>query len=158
MLAMTVMTSDARVELAQRLADASRDVEALRLRLQNARSLALERADKRELIERLTQELREAEARQAAASEAVTTTAREAREALWRSQEDARNATMDAARAVVAEMLPVVERIVALNHALDALRATLGNPSGVPPSFRPHLLTVERWLEHSQQFVGDRSR
>ena len=151
-----VLTSDDRIALAERLAQASHEVEQLRIRLQEARRLHLDRADRRGLIERLSEDLRAAEARQTAASEALVTSAEDARNALIRARQETTAATYKAARAIVREMRPLVAHLTELNTTLDRLRRSVGNPSDIPPSFRPHLMSVETWRDVAARFTdGD---
>ena len=62
---------------------------------------------------------------------------------------------MDAARAVVRELLPLVQRVTPLNARLEELRGRLGNSSHVPMPFHPYVFETGVWLQAAKRFVGD---
>jgi hypothetical protein len=144
-----------RVELAETLAAAQRVVTALRLRLQSAPELAIGPGDRRAHVATLRNELTAAEAKCEAARRAIREADRASREARDRAREAWRAEILEQARGVVRELLPYVEQVDALNGRLETLRARLGHPGEVPASFRPHLLSVVRWLEHARRFADD---
>jgi chromosome segregation ATPase len=146
------------VELAETLAAAQREATALRLRLQSASELAVGPDDRRVHVAKLRDDLTAAEAKCEAARLAIREADRAAREARDRAREAWRAEILEQARGVVRELLPHVERVDALNGRLETLRARLGNTGEVPASFRPHLLTVARWLEHARRFADDAVR
>jgi hypothetical protein len=156
-----VLSTDvaSRVALAETLAVAQRDVVLLQRRLETATELVIAPTDRCALVASLRDELKAAEARHAEATRAVAEANRVAREASAKARDESREHVIDQARAVVATMLPYVERISALNDQLEALRKRLGNTGEVPVGgFRPHLLTTKRWLRAAQRFVGDGKR
>jgi chromosome segregation ATPase len=147
-----------RVELAETLVAAQHDVTALRLRLQSATELSVGPGDRRAYVAKLRDELAAAEARCEAARLDIREADRASREARDRARAAWRAEILEQARGVVRELLPHVEQVDALNGRLETLRARLGNTGEVPAGFRPHLLSVRRWLEHARRFADDADR
>ena len=105
-------------DVSSELVEAERDVAALRVKLEAARHTDLPPEEGHALVRRLRIDLKAAEDRCAAASQAHITAARTqledearaAREASARARDEARRQVVDAARAIVREMLPHVEQ------------------------------------------------
>jgi hypothetical protein len=146
--------TEARVSMAQELATAQRDIARISAQIQNAKELFLAPPDRRAYLQQLETELQAAVTRRDEALLAMANEKRERQDAAARVKAATDRKTRDAARHVVAAMLPLVEQVDALNRQLEGLRTSLGNPSAVPTPFRPHLLTVERWLEHARRFAA----